>query len=170
LTVFLLLIFILGFFADPILSMWVDPVGTVADTVTGLVNDVEALKAPPPREPTGWLEHWLKGFFSFGILGFLKVVLTLSPFHWWNLRSGGAFGSGRRPAASGRARIENVNVLLVLVGAITFLIAIWKAIRKISEKMMDRIADSVLDVGDDDDDEDEQDTGEATNGEEKKTI
>jgi hypothetical protein len=164
LTVFLFLIFTLGFFADPILNMWVDPVGTVAETVTGLVQDVEALKTPLPREQTGWVDHWLKGFFSFGIIGFLKVILTLSPFHWWNLRVGGSFGSGRRPATGGRARIENVNILLVLVGAITFLVAIWKGIRKVSEKMMDRIADSVLDVGVDEPDEEDE------SAEDKKTL
>jgi len=158
LAVFLALIFILGFFADVILSMWVDPIGTVVDTVN-LARGADAFETPPPPlgESNGWLQHWLKGFFSFGILGFVKVALTLSPLHWWNLRSSGILGIGRRPTVTGsRARMENINILLVLAGAVTFLVAIWKAIQKLSGLVMDRLADSVLDIGEDDDDDEEE--------------
>ena len=158
LTAFLTLIFVLGFVADPILSMWVDPVGTVAETVTGIMSDIEALKRPSHYEPDTWMEHWLKGFFSFGILGFVKFLVGLSPLHWWNVRSSVNGGFVRRPVQDGRGRIENISIYFVVVGAFTFLVAIWKAIGMTSSLLMDKLADSVMDVGTDDGDEEEDET------------
>lgn len=33
-------IFLLGFMADPLLNLWVDPVGTISETVTSVVTDI----------------------------------------------------------------------------------------------------------------------------------
>lgn len=122
LTVFILLttIFILGFIADPILNLWLDPVGTIADSVTTghirLDEDIDLL----PDE-AGWFEHFLKGLFSLGLLGFVKAFLVMSPWQWWNLRTSGIIGGGGRRGGTGRERMESINLLLVLIGVVTFL-------------------------------------------------
>lgn len=122
LTVFILIatIFVLGFIADPILNLWLDPVGTIADSVTTghirLDDDINLL----PDE-AGWFEHFLKGLFSLGLLGFVKAFLVMSPWQWWNLRTSGIIGGGGRRGGTGRERMESINLLLVLIGVFTFL-------------------------------------------------
>jgi hypothetical protein len=150
LTIFILIlcVFTLGFVADPILDLWVDPIGTISDTVTNVITDVEAQRVPLPSERTTWGEHFLKGFFSLGLVGFLKTGLALSPWHWLNLR-GGLMGSGRR--GTGRQRID---LLVVLIGVATFLTGIWKAVQAVSARVLKNVSDKVLDVGGDDDDDD----------------
>ncbi|KAH6603902.1 zinc finger protein [Trichoderma cornu-damae] len=154
LTLFLLAasIFVLGFLADPILGLWVDPVGTVSDAVTSVVTDIEALKSPDWEPPTTWGEHFLKGFFSLGLVGIFKSMLAVSPWHWWNLRS--LTGTGRRQG-SGRARVENISLVFVIIGALTALMGIWKGVKKLSERVLKNVSERVLDVGADDGDVDE---------------
>ncbi|KAI4870682.1 hypothetical protein F4820DRAFT_442968 [Hypoxylon rubiginosum] len=147
LTVFILLttIFILGFIADPILNLWLDPVGTIADSVTTghirLDEDIDLL----PDE-AGWFEHFLKGLFSLGLLGFVKAFLVMSPWQWWNLRTSGIIGGGGRRGGTGRERMESINLLLVLIGVVTFLYAVWKATRKWTERTLDRASQRILNV------------------------
>lgn len=116
-------VFLLGFIADPILNLWIDPVGTIADTVTSghiHIDDDDLSEMTHLR----WPLHFLKGFFSLGLLGFMKLFFVMSPWQWWNLRSGTTGiigGGGRRRAGTGRDRVENVNLALVLIGVATFL-------------------------------------------------
>lgn len=109
-------IFLLGFVADPILGLWLDPVGTITDSVIRFADDDTA-----ELGEDGWLEHLLKGVFSLGLLGFLKAFLAMSPWQWWNLRTSGIVGGGARRAGTGRNRLENINLTLVLIGVLTFL-------------------------------------------------
>ncbi|KAL7785820.1 hypothetical protein V8C37DRAFT_393429 [Trichoderma ceciliae] len=158
LTLFILLtsIFLLGFLADPILNLWVDPVGTVSDAVTSVVTDIEALKSPDWEPPASWPEHFLKGFFSLGLVGIFKSMLVVSPWHWWNLRS--LTGTGRRQG-SGRARVENISLVFVIIGAFTALVGIWKGVKKFSERVLKNVSERVLDVGGDDGDVEDLDEG-----------
>ena len=69
-----------------------------------------------PTEPDGWLEHYVKGFFSLGVVGFMKVFFAMSPWHWWNLRTSGVLnGGGRRPGTTGRGRVENISWAVVMI-------------------------------------------------------
>lgn len=114
---FVLTVFILGFVADPIINMWLDPVGTVADTVGGHLDDFNAYDEFGADEPEGWFDHFIKGFFSLGLLGFLKTMWAMSPFYWFNFRAGG----GRNRRGGGRDRLEDINLAYVIIGAFTFM-------------------------------------------------
>lgn len=145
-------IFVLGFIADPILDLWFDPVGTISDTVAGIVKDVEARKSLPYSEPASWTEHFAKGFVSLAFVGFVKSFIAMGPWQWLNLRTSGLLGSGRR-RGTGRARMDNFNLVFVLIGAFTFLMAVWKAVKAVSTRVLKNVSDKVLDVGSDDGDE-----------------
>ncbi|KAI5863459.1 hypothetical protein GGS23DRAFT_567134 [Durotheca rogersii] len=147
-------IFLLGFVADPILSLWLDPLGTITDSVVSshimLEDDIDL-----PLDRTGWFEHFLKGLFSLGLLGFVKAFLITSPWQWWNLRTSGIIGGGgRRRGGTGRDRVENINLVLVLMGVATFLYTVWKTTRKWTERTLDRASQRILNVQGDDDDSD----------------
>ncbi|KAI1173064.1 hypothetical protein F4777DRAFT_559437 [Nemania sp. FL0916] len=149
-------IFLLGFVADPILGLWLDPVGTISDTVIpgGRPSDEDI------DYDGGWFEHLLKGVFSLGLLGFFKAFLAMSPWQWWNLRTSGIVGGGARRGGTGRQRLENINLTLVLIGVLTFLYAVWKATRKYTQQTLDRASQRILDVqADDSDDEDNENNG-----------
>jgi len=116
LCVLMLTVFLMGFIADPIINFWIDPFGSIAETISDVLNDIEAIHpVEHDDEPDTWWFHFTKGFLSLGLVGFLKTLLAMSPWHWFNLRSVG----GRRRA--GRDRMESINLALVMVGIITFL-------------------------------------------------
>ncbi|OLN92273.1 E3 ubiquitin-protein ligase MARCH11 [Colletotrichum chlorophyti] len=150
-SIFLLSVFLLGFVADPIMNLWADPIGTLTDVV---------LDESPPiyaEEPGTWLEHFLKGFFSLGLVGFLKSFLVMSPWQWWHIRSSGLLGTTGRRGGTGRARVENINIGLVIIGATTFLWGVWKAVRRFSASALQRASDRVFDVGGDEEEDNKED-------------
>ena len=114
LVVMLATIFLLGFIADPIIALWMDPLGTITDTV---LSDSEPSLPflDVEDEPNTWWFHFLKGVLSLGLVGFLKTFL--SPYSLFNLRMGGA----NRRRGRGRERMEAVNWTLVFIGIVTFL-------------------------------------------------
>lgn len=151
--VIILCLFILGFIADPILDVWFDPVGSIADTVSSVVSDIDARQPfEYEDEPTSWTDHFTKGFFSLGLIGAIKSFLAVGPWHWLNLRAGGIFGSGRR-GGTGRNRAENFNLLFVAIGAFTFMMAVWKFVKAMSARILARVSHKVMDIGVDDDDD-----------------
>ncbi|KAF5023894.1 hypothetical protein F66182_4053 [Fusarium sp. NRRL 66182] len=165
----LLSIFFLGFIADPLFDLWSDPIGTIGETVTSVVTDIEALRQPPSPEPTSWIEHFTKGFFSLGIVGLFKTMISVTPFHWWQIRSSGVAGGGGRRGGTGRNRVENINLIFVLIGAFTFLVGIWKFVQKLSARVLKNVSDRVIDVrGDDDDDDEDVDVGDGPSQGSKK--
>lgn len=98
--------------------MYLDPVSTIA-------------LLPSPYEPShfehvpfveddesGWVEHFAKGFASLGLLGFVKVIFTLGPWNWFNIRQ---FLGGGRAANTGRDRMANVTWVVIVLGVCTFL-------------------------------------------------
>ncbi|KAK0706782.1 hypothetical protein B0T26DRAFT_609693, partial [Lasiosphaeria miniovina] len=151
LSIMVVTVFFLGFVADPIISLWVDPLGSIADTFAEVVADVEAMRPLDNDEPATWSFHFLKGFLSLGLLGFLKTFLAMSPWHWFNLRA----GVGGRRRGTGRDRIESINWALVIVGVITFLGATWKLVSHFSAQALERAGDRVIDVQGDEPDEDD---------------
>jgi len=154
-VVLIMSLFILGFIADPLFDLWFDPFGTLTDTVANVITDIEALKQPQPHEPTTWSEHFAKGFFSLGLVGIVKSMFAMTPWQWFYYRGGGLMGGGGRRAGTGRARAENMSWLFILIGAFTFLAAIWRFVNAMSTRLLKNVSDRVMDVGEDDGDEDE---------------
>lgn len=145
LLIFLVSIFLLGFVADPIINMYLDPVDTIATrggpTGSLIYED----------EPATWVEHWIKGVASLGLLGFAKFMFTISPFYAF--RTGG-LGRGAG-GGTGRDRLQQLGWVALLVGVCTFLFAVWKGVRAWSRKTLESAGERVLDVpGQTDDDED----------------
>ena len=135
--------------------------GTITETVSGVIVDPDAIEPEPlyydaADENLTWLEHFTKGFLSLGIIGFAKYFFTMSPFQWWNVRSSGILGPTVR-RGGGRARAENISWALVLVGAISFIYSVWKSVRGLSNMVLKKAGDGVLDVGEDDLDDDDDD-------------
>ncbi|KAI0542048.1 hypothetical protein GGR58DRAFT_510402 [Xylaria digitata] len=149
-------VFLLGFVADPILGLWLDPVGTITDSVIPGTRfaDEDIIDL---GEADGWFEHLLKGVFSLGLLGFVKAFLAMSPWQWWNLRTSGIVSGGARRAGTGRQRMENINLTLVLIGVLTFLYTVWKGTRKYTARTLDRASQKILNVQTDEDSDDEED-------------
>ncbi|KAI1271540.1 hypothetical protein F5Y07DRAFT_382740 [Xylaria sp. FL0933] len=154
LTILFVTVFLLGFIADPILGLWLDPVGTITDSVIpgARFADDDIIDL---GEADGWFEHLLKGVFSLGLLGFVKAFLAMSPWQWWNLRTSGIVSGGARRAGTGRQRMENINLTLVLIGVLTFLYTVWKGTRKYTQRTLDRASQKILNVQTDEDSEDE---------------
>ena len=83
-------------------------------------NRVEAYARE--EDPASWPEHFIKGFASLGVLGFIKMFFSMSPFHWLNFRSGfWSTGGGRRGGTTGRDRAANISWVVLIVGVGTFL-------------------------------------------------
>jgi hypothetical protein len=151
LSILLFTVFLLGFIADPIINLYVDPVETIVykeywepSTVSG---------ALPNESRPSWAEHFVKGLASLGLLSFIKAILALSPWQWWNLRSSGVVSSGR---TTGRSRAASISWIVILIGVGTFLWAVWKGVRTWSRKTLEKAGERVMDVPlPDDDDEDE---------------
>jgi hypothetical protein len=112
-------IFLLGFVADPILNLWLDPVGTIAEGVGYAEADHDEAYGLADLDEETWSFHFLKGLLSLGLLGFVKAFLAMSPWQWWNLRTSGLVGGGRR-GGTGRDRMENISMTMVVIGAVTF--------------------------------------------------
>ncbi|CAK7198919.1 hypothetical protein SEUCBS139899_001587 [Sporothrix eucalyptigena] len=178
LLVFGLTLFVLGFIADPLMDLWVDPSGVIMDTFLDLgdfdtdddflAQVHEALHTEDGGgslanivEPASWWEHFLKGFFSLGIVGVVKTFLVVSPFTWFNLRGAGLGRGRRRAAGGGRGRYDSMGWIFILVGAFTFLGAAWKGISYVSGRFLEHASERIIDIGSDepDDDENEEDAG-----------
>ncbi|KAF2151801.1 hypothetical protein K461DRAFT_242520 [Myriangium duriaei CBS 260.36] len=148
-AIFILVVFILGYVADPILNFFLE-----SYTV---VQDPWDRRRPiyVEEEVNGWVDHFAKGLASLGLLGCAKILLSMNPLSWLNLRSSRLTGGGR-PGATGRHRLRNETWIVVAVGLVTFLWAVWKGVRSWSKKTLTRASERVMDVplADDDDDDD----------------
>lgn len=154
LLIFLVAMFALGFVADPIINLYLDPITTI--TTAGGPSGSLVFE----DEPAGWTEHFVKGLASLGLLGFAKFIFTLSPFNWFNVRTGGFMGGGGVARSgiggTGRERLNQSAWIAIVVGIVTFLIAVWRGVRTWSRRTLEAAGERVLDVpGDGNDDEDE---------------
>ncbi|KAA8618791.1 RING finger domain containing protein [Pyrenophora tritici-repentis] len=138
-------IFVLGFVADPIINLYLDPWSFLSPW-SGVSGSDYAYYYED--ESSTWYEHFAKGFASMGVLGFLKVLLA-SPLSYFRI------GSGGRGRTTGRDRYEQVSWIIILIGVGTFLAAIYKGVRVWSRRTLERAGERVMDVQGDNDDEDE---------------
>ncbi|CAK4028271.1 ring finger domain-containing [Lecanosticta acicola] len=151
LLIFFASIFLLGFVADPIINMYLDPVNTIA-TAGGPTGSLIY-----EDEPATWYEHMAKGLASLGLLGFAKFILTLSPFHW--IRMGG----GRtNVGGTGRDRMQQLSWITLAIGIVTFLYAVWRGVRAWSRKTLEQAGERVLDVPGTAEDDDDSEQGSRT--------
>ena len=104
-----LVVFLLGFIADPIINLYVDPWSFLSPWSRSDYYYED-------EEPATWFEHFLKGFTGMGVIGFLKVLLA-SPLAYFRIGGGG--GRGR---ATGRDRMEQVSWFIIMIGVFTFLL------------------------------------------------
>jgi hypothetical protein len=106
-------IFVFGFVADPIINLYLDPYDTITSLPSGGRPAIQF-----EDEDGSWIEHFIKGLASLGLLGFVKVFFALGPWQWFNLRNG-LLGGRRR--GGGRDRLEDISWTVVIIGIVTFL-------------------------------------------------
>lgn len=111
LIVLFLVVFLLGFIADPIINIYSDPWSYVMPWAAPDYDDYY-----DDGEVVTWYEHFAKGIASVGVLGFLKVLLA-NPLSYFRIGGGG--GRGRN---TGRDRYEQISWLVLLIGIGTFLV------------------------------------------------
>ena len=149
--VMVLVMFLLGFIADPILNIYTDPYDTLMRH-EDLWERVEVNQAKVTG--SGWGQHFVKGLISMGVLSFFRSMV-LNPFHWINLRNTGFFGgrpSGR--STTGRDRALNVSWVMVAFGVVTAFYLFYKWVQAIISRYLQRIGNNIVDTqlpGDDDD-------------------
>lgn len=112
LTVIILIaaVFVLGFVGDPILSLYYGPEYVITET-----GHIEVRHFGEGEEPGTWIEHFVKGFASLGLMSVLKVMFTARHLMF-------SFGGGGRVRqGTGRDRLNNVTWIVVIFGVLTFL-------------------------------------------------
>jgi hypothetical protein len=119
-SILFLAMFLLGFVADPIINLYLDPYTTISSASLSKLGP-KAVPPLPTDDEASWTEHFLKGLASLGLLSFIKVLLALSPWQWWNLRSSGIMAGSGRTGGNGRDRLASISWIVVLIGVGTFL-------------------------------------------------
>ena len=119
-SIFLMALFVMGFVADPIINLYVDPFSIISAAPLSRVGARIEPIFTDDDTPT-WTEHFVKGLASLGLLGFVKVIFALSPWQWWNLRSTGIIRGGGNSGNTGRDRMANISWIVVVIGVGTFL-------------------------------------------------
>ncbi|KAF2752882.1 hypothetical protein EJ05DRAFT_480899 [Pseudovirgaria hyperparasitica] len=151
-TVLTSIAFILGFFAETIIRIGLDPMTIVTDQL--FEDSRNRHHQRPANEPVSWYEHFANGFVSIGVVGFLKVLLS-NPWNWINGLRG--VPTGGRQGRTGRERITGITWIAIMIGVITVLYGIWKAVQAWSKRILRRVEQKVMDVHDADDGDDEDD-------------
>ena len=146
-TVALFLIFIFGYIADPIINLYIDPYSAAS---SGRLWD--PIKVSDIGDDSGWLQHFYKGLASIGVLSFARVILLANPWHWYNLRSSGLAHGTTRPGATGQERVANISWVVLVVGVLTFLYAVFKGMNDLTRWVLENAAFRIKEVPHDDDD------------------
>jgi hypothetical protein len=144
--------FLLGFIADPIINLYVDPYDTIVGNEPAW-SEVDVATAN--GNISGWGLHFIKGLISMGLVGFLKTAL-LNPFNFFNLRGSG-FVSYRRAnttTTTGRDRAVNVSWIAVAIGIMSAFYFFYKWVQKIIGHTLTRIGNNIVDTSLPGDDED----------------
>lgn len=146
----ILIIFVLGFIADPIINFYIDPY----DTLTGNTYWYPIDLADVDDEAmAGWGAHFAKGFVSLGVFGIIKT-LALNPIHWWNWRSAGMLGGRSRPSLTGRNRVMAISWFAIIVGICSAFFLFYKWVQSIISMSLQYLGNHIVDTqlpGDDDD-------------------
>ena len=117
-TIFVTALFMMGFVADPIINLYADPYSVVM-APTKVTSKIEPILTDDDI-PT-WAEHFIKGLAATGLLGFVKALVALGPWQYWNIRGSGIMG-GHRSGNTGRDRMASISWVVVVIGVVTFLI------------------------------------------------
>lgn len=118
--IFFMALFVMGFVADPIINLYVDPYSVFSSAPLSKVGTrLEPMLTED--DVTSWTEHFIKGLASLGLLGFVKVLFALSPWQWWNIRTSGIMNGGGRSGNTGRDRLASISWVVVIIGITTFL-------------------------------------------------
>ena len=145
------LMFVLGFVADPIINLYVDPVETLARQ--RYWEPVKVDNIGKKADESWWIQHFMKGLVSVGVMGFFKAVLLANPWQFWNLRHTGLLGGNTR-TTTGRDRAVNISWIAVVIGVGSALYFFYQQVAKFSQTTLSRFANKVIEVQMDDDDED----------------
>lgn len=143
----LLLVFIFGYIADPIINLYIDPL-----SATSASRLWTPIKVSDIGEERPWLQHFHKGLASLGVLSFARVLLMANPWHWYNLRNSGLTHGTARPGATGQDRVANISWIVLLVGVMTFLYTVFKAMNSLTRWFLEKAAFHIKEVPHDDDD------------------
>jgi RING-variant domain len=146
-----LLMFVLGFVADPIINLYVDPIQTLAGQ--RYWDPVKVDNLGKKGDDSWWIQHFMKGLVSVGVMGFFKAVLLANPWHFWNARHAGLLGGSTR-STTGRDRAVNISWIAVLIGVGSALYFFYQQVAKFSQSTLSKFANGVIEVQMDDDDED----------------
>ena len=143
----LLLIFIFGYVADPIINLYIDPY-----SATSASRLWTPIKVSDIGEDSSWLQHFYKGLASLGVLSFARVLFMANPWHWYNLRSSGLAHGTTRPGATGQERVANISWVVLVIGVMTFLYTVFKAMNSLTRWFLEKAAFRIKEVphGDDD--------------------
>jgi hypothetical protein len=119
LTISILFVTVLlfGLVADPIINLYLDPYSTI--TSGGFRSKIEPILTDD--DEVTWIEYFIKGLVSLGLLSFMKVLFAMSPRQWWHVRSTGILNGGNRSGTTGRDRVANISWIVVVIGIGTFL-------------------------------------------------
>lgn len=149
----IVIVFMLGFIADPIINIYLDPYDSVIghDSISDIWDELEIV-TPGRRFVSPWWGHFTKGFISMGLVGFMKT-LFLNPWQWINLRTSGSwFGGGR--AHTGRNRAVNISWIAVAIGVATAFAVFYRWVQAIVQRQLQKLGNNIVDTnlpGDNDD-------------------
>ena len=163
----ILLMFLLGFVADPIINLYVAPVETLSTQRFWTPVTVESITEE--ASDSWWIQHFTKGFVSIGVVGFLKAVLLANPFQYWNLRYSGLLGGGARTGNTGRDRAANISWIAIAIGVGSALYFFYQQVAKFSHSTLSKFANDVIEVQMEDDDDDLRPPPQTTEGATKPT-
>ncbi|RKF80779.1 putative ring finger domain protein [Golovinomyces cichoracearum] len=147
-VVMLIATFTLGFIADPIINFYTNPLNTLATIST---EGKAALYIE--EENSSWTKHFLKGFVSIGVFGIAKTTLAMSSWQW--IFRGFGVRTYRRRDQHPNDVLSGIPWIVIIFGAVTFLIAVWRFVQAWTNSVLEKAGESVADVQSSDDEEEE---------------
>lgn len=146
--VLIVMMFVLGFIADPLINLYFDPYDTIRYSDYWHKIDLNEVDLE-----SGWTSHFSKGFVTMGLVGFLKTALA-NPWHWWNWRHMVGAGGRTRTGNTGQERVVNISWIAIAVGVATAFWLFYQWVQSIVGRTLHRIGNNIVDTrlpGDDDD-------------------
>ncbi|CAG8976183.1 hypothetical protein HYALB_00009496 [Hymenoscyphus albidus] len=141
------LICAMGFFASPVINQWLEPRDLEKLIGSDSSSQVKALTGTPVEqnlaESSSLVLHFIKGFASLGVLGFLRAIMWLSPFPWFNLRADALAGGRQR-------RVRNSTTfqlyLVLVAGWFAILQPTYVFVRDRTQERLEMLSDKIIDV------------------------
>lgn len=148
----MLVVFLLGFVADPIINIYMDPYDSIRGRES-IWEELEITSADADSPVPFWAQHFTKGLISMGLVGFLKT-LFLNPFQWINIRIGGTWSTSGNRAATGRDRAVNISWIAVIIGVCSAFVFFYRWMQAVVQRQLTKLGNNIVDTqlpGDDDD-------------------